>query len=215
MAAPAVSADKFGGNDAAGAAPGAAPRPLFSEITASPFAEACLLCGTPASLLPRKACMPRSAMPRSGMCLVCMRLLKTPSAAGLSPSLAVLHFFTSITTLPHLRGGADGAPAVLVPIERRSIVGVSVRSIPPPSTAGRTCAAGDSSSNSAAKQNALHAFLGLPASAPELIALRPTPPRFAVVTLRHAHGRVVKPSGSGDKQSGLRPSLVCPHPLRS
>lgn len=141
MAAPAVSADKFGGNDAAGAAPGAAPRPLFSEITASPFAEACLLCGAPASLLPRKACMPRSAMPRSGMCLVCMRLLKTPSAAGLSPSLAVLHFFTSITTLPHLRGGADGAPAVLVPIERRSIVGVSVRSIPPPSTAGWTCAA--------------------------------------------------------------------------
>ena len=72
---------------------------------------------------------------------VCMRLLKTPFAAGLSPSLAGLRFFTSITTLPHLRGGADGAPAVLVPIERRSIVGVSVRSIPTPSTAGRTCAA--------------------------------------------------------------------------
>jgi len=55
---------------------------------------------------------------------------------------------------------------------------------------------------------------GLCPSAPGLMPLLATPPRYKF-TLRHARGRVAKPCDCAEKHPGLRPSLVCRHPLRS
>ena len=51
---------------------------------------------------------------------------------------------------------------------------------------------------------------------PSLRSIRAAPHASALLfTLRHARGRVAKSCDYADKHPGLRPSLVCRHPLRT